>query len=197
MKKVVGAMMLVSAVMAKEPNMQLIEQQIMSNDITIKSVYEAPPVVKKKKQVDPAAEKLKGILAELAAASIHIVRVGEAIQFVIPTEALFNGTSNDIAPKKMKTLGALKQLVTVGEKHPVNIYALGKTRIASELVYVQAVKLLNELGQIGDLKTGLAMISTKNLTDHKDLPFWKVVKPGSNVICIEYQLKGGQKFFNG
>ena len=49
MKKVVGAMMLVSAVMAKEPNMQLIEQQIMSNDITIKSVYEAPPVVKKKK----------------------------------------------------------------------------------------------------------------------------------------------------
>ena len=42
MKKVVGAMVLVSAVMAKEPNMQLIEQQILSNDITIKNVYEAP-----------------------------------------------------------------------------------------------------------------------------------------------------------
>lgn len=197
MRFLLGMMVVASMAMAQEPNVELVEQNILNNSITVKRVYEAPPVTQKKSEINLSDQKLKGLLSELVAASIHVVRVGESIQFVIPTEAIFNGSSNDIAPMKRKTLRALKELVTVGDKHPVNFYALGKTKVDSRLVYGQALKLLEELGQIKELNTGLALLTAGRLNDHKDLPFWQIVKPGTNVICIEYQLKGGQKFFNG
>ncbi|GEM_PF-6910111 len=215
-KLILGLMITGVAFATQAPNVSFIKQNIASGDITVTKAYEKMTYPKKKMSAE-----VKELLKVMADADIHIVRVGQKIQFIIPTNSLFVGLSEKLRDPDKKVLNALKTLVQHGDKMDVRLYALAKKKNDAYRVVEQAQYLLGQLGQIEELKTTTAIILRGSLDPSKDLPFWQsedpdtlwevitevtdefgravfldpnIITTNSKLICIEYQLKAGQQF---